>query len=317
MKALDLLSLETIKVPPATLLIGDDHTLKALVTDRMAQASGKTKDDTERQEVKSADEAAEIIGQGSLFGPRLLILDFNGKWGRVNNLIRVLPEAKEAEDTVIIRAEQAPNNENFTKHCTEVECKPPTHPRTKEKLIRIRLNYYRLYASEEAVKRLADRIDSAADLEIALTTLSLVHRPNHHLTVPNIEQATAEPPARRDLTRALLIGNVTRIAKELREGEPIPTLALFHNTLTRLYVWIEMTKGLDPKKDKEKEDECAQTCKIPTRHRQDWRAAVKLYSSYLIRQTMNLVAEAYEQETSGRAGQWQEELQEHLRKFQS
>lgn len=311
-KAIEVLETEAVdlRVPKISLLVGDDILLKSLVVQKFSTISGLTQEETEKHQVSSADQMVSKVGEPSLFGRRLLDIELTGKWGQTKRLSKTLKDIRDSDDVVIVRAESAPTSKDMANLFTEIECKKPTHSRTRQKLVQLRFRYYGLDPTEEAVKRLADRTECTADIEASIKTLYFA-KGNHNKTVGlgDIERATAEPPERRDITRALLKGNTPRLAKELKEGVPIYTLIVLHSSLLKLYTYLEMTQA------EIGEEEIIEKLNIPKNKIKEWRAAKQKYASRVVREIMETVTQAYEMYTSGREG-WQEVLQFKLKSLE-
>jgi hypothetical protein len=99
------------------------------------------------------------------------------------------------------------------------------------------------------------------------------------------------------------------LAKEIKEGDPIYTLVVLHSNLFKLYTCLEM---MDKKIDEEK---IMMLLKIPPRAMKDWRGAKQKFASRLVRETMEVVAQAYQDQIHGNEG-WQERVQVQLKKLE-
>lgn len=313
-KALDILEGGEIRPPDCSVLTGDDLTLKILVQQCLQTHSKVEHGNTEKNEVKSADEIANKIFEGTLFGERFLVFDFaeKAKWGKTEKFRRALREAKENKDCVVIKAEDIPTiNPPLTDVVTEIVCKHPSHTKTRQKLIRLRLDHYQLKASDEAVKRLTDRSEFTAEIETTCTALYLAYPEGHTVTPAEVEKASAEPPARKDITRALLKGNLPRLTKEISEGAPLYVLVVLFNNLHKLYTYLQIAEARkdDPKKD----EEICNLLSIPPRFRKEWHGAKGKYSSLAVRELLNTVAESYDSVIHNRE-HWKSKLLDKFRR---
>lgn len=301
MKAIDILEKEEPHIPPALIVTGEDATLRFLVTKKILETKDVAKEDIERLDTKSLPELATLISQGSLFGSRTIVADYHGKWGKTDILATALIEARQAEDLVIIRADEKPQSPATSHLLTEIECEKPSHKKSRAKLVKVIGQAYKIEFTEDAQKLLTERAEQTSDIESAMQILQLAFPKNHKMTPVDVERAIAEPAARRDIMRALLSGNLSRLRKEMNTGDPMGFLALFHASLLRLYTWTRMVK--DEKKD---EDEAVELLKIPPRFVKEWRAAK--YASKALRETMEAVADAFLMEVTGRGDEWRETL---------
>lgn len=309
-KALDILEAGEIRPPDCSVLTGDDLTLKILVQQCLQTCSKVEHGNTEKNEVKSADEIAKKIFEGTLFGERFLVFDFaeKAKWGKTDKFRRSLIEAKENKDIVVIKAEDLPTvSPPLTDVVTEIVCKHPSHNKTRQKLIKLRLEHYKLKASDEAVKRFTDRSEFTAEIETTCTVLHLAFPEGHTVTPAEVEKASAEPPARKDITRALLKGNLPRLQKEINEGAPLYVLVVLFNNLHKLYTYLQMD---DAKKE---EEEICTLLGLPPRFRKEWHGAKGKYSSLAVRELLNVVAESYDSVIHGRE-HWKSKLLDKFRR---
>jgi len=321
-KALEILASATpTKIRQVVLLVGEDFLQKQLVVQHLIAQQGFQKDQVETLDLKTANEIAGHLMEGSLFGDRCLNLNFIGKtWGKMDQLNRAIEELGETGDYAFIKTEINPAQELAW---TTVECNPPSHVQTRAKLIMARAKDMKLTLNEEVKKRLVERTVTSLDVENALRTLTFI--PTQMITTNHVEKATPDPEVRRDLIRAVLVGNIIRISKELREGEPLQVLGSLHATLMRAYVFIEMTRVVEKSRStgltkvvKEKkskptpaEERAMELLRIPGRNLKEWREIRKRCASRVIRSLMEAVAEARD-DVLFDPGLWQEKLQMKL-----
>lgn len=300
-KALEVLGNETFVPPTASFLSGEEVMLKVMVKDRILEKVGIPKNEIERYTAKTAEQAAIFVGEGSLFGRRLVMIELEGKWGRTQALREALREAKENEDVIVISATSMPDkSQSLNPLLTEIECKKLIQKKQRYKLITCRLPYMGLTADEEVITKLAERTDGAAEIHIALQILKYTAR-DGVINLKEVEKTTEEPAQRRDITRAVLTQNTTRLAKEINEGEPLLILTILHGTLLKLYVWLEANP--------EDEEKTMEALELTKRRLKDWKAARTKYSAIAVRRLLEKVSDAYQIVTTGRTGNWRHVLQ--------
>jgi DNA polymerase III delta subunit len=307
-KAIEVLEADAadFRIPSVSILTGDDALLKTLVVNRYAELSGLTREETEKYAVSSADQIAVKVGDPSLFGRRLLDIELSGKWGQLKRLIPVLRDVRDTEDVVVIRVDQTPKQNQLNNLYQEIDCRKLAKSKSRQRLISQRFKHYGLEPTEEAVKGLSERTVFTSEIEASIKTLYFARGRFKDVGLADIKRATAEPPERRDITRALLKGNTTRLAKEINEGDPFYTLIVLHSSLFKLYTYLEMVHA------EVEEEVIKERLNIPNHTIKEWRAAQHKYASRLVRETMEVVAEAYDRITSGREG-WQEILHYKLK----
>lgn len=308
MKVNDVLStpIAELNVPPVTLFIGEDSVLKRIVMNRLI--AGVTKDDRESHETKHTEQMANMIDEASVFGSRLVVIDFTGKWGKTASLVAAVERVKSTDDCIMIRTEEPPSGQTLDHLWAVVDCKKPANKKAREKLISLLAPIYEVKLFEDALKKMAERTEETSQIESALLTLSLVARPGLSVTLNDVGMVLREQSARKDIPRALLRHNMARVSRELSDTDSPPyVLTVLHGTLLKIYTWLEMTEA------EVKEEEIAEALKIPPRFRREWRGVKATYSNRAIREVMEATADAFDAATHGRP--WLERLQKVLTKL--
>lgn len=306
MKAQDFLAEpDEVKANHSVILLsGEDELLREVVLTSFGKATGLYPDSVERHTVNTGTHIVGFWEEGSLFGSRFLVMDVEGKFTKQDFLERSLKYTKESTDKMVILSDikspwTAASYNDVKDQLLEVECKVPKTKKEKAKLIRVRARAFSLSIPEEVEKVLSERVESSVEVETVLRTLSLVTG-DHPVKLKDAQQVTKEPLEFRDITRSLLLCNTIRIAKEINEGDPLPTLTMIHNTLIRLYCWLGDWK--------DQEDEAIEKLEIPKRFLKDWRASKQKVAQKTVRLLMNSVNDAYQEARSGRGELWKEKL---------
>lgn len=305
MKAMDYLS-EPKKPPKISVLMGEDDHLKVLVSQKLVAESEIG--DAEKYEVTGIGDIVRTLGEGSLFGRRLAVFDLTTKkkWGRLDALAAVFRECALNDDQIIIRTTEAPSFKDLglDRDLTVIECDIIKHKKTREKLIKLRADHYDVQLSEEAMTALLERTEATGEVENTLLSLKYAYGLHHKMKASDVERATRKPEERENLAKAILIGNSPRIAKQIKEGEPPLTLTIMHNTLLKLYTFLEMSSVKEAK-----EDDIVEYLQIHKRSLKDWRAAKTKYAPRAVRELMEAVTEAFQRVTRGDTESWRELLQ--------
>jgi len=221
MKALDFLTTANKKVAPVIILTGEDLLLKNLVITEITN-NIENLADVEKYDAKSAHDTARQLGEGSLFGIRLVIIDLLKAWGPVERLKNAMLEMISVEDNLVIKAAALPKTK-IMPPATEIDCAAFTHKKSRKKFISLRLEKHGLKTTEDALKSLVERTETTGEVETALISLKFAFPNSTELTQREVLKATAEPSQRKDINNALLVGNNPRIIKEVLSGEPIQT----------------------------------------------------------------------------------------------
>ena len=312
-KATDFLSLsKDIKLTHRVLLLsGDDDVLKTLVLEDFGRATGLYPDSLEKTTVDDGHQLAGLWEEGSLFGDRYLIItvDEQSKFSKLEYLERSLKFNQNDHDrmVILVGVKKPWDGSSFSTvkdFLTEVDCKSLKQKKDKIKLIQVRSKFRGLTLSEDLEKMIAERTETSVDIENVITTLYLV-RGSYEVRSKDVEQATKEPPERRDITRALLIGNIPRLTKEIEEGDPIPVLAAMHETLLKLYTYLAC-------KD-DNELEVLSLLEIQKYYLKDWKAAKQNYAPQTVRELLIIVNACYQDARIGRDFLWKDRLSQSLR----
>ena len=249
MKALGYLT-DIKEINKIALLTGEDDFLKLLVTQTLIKESDVQ--NIEKYEVKNFNEIPNRLGEGSLFGRRLILFDVqNSKLGKTETLITAFKEVMQNQDLMIIRTESFPitKDSEFNSLVLSIECEVMKNKKSREKFLKLRLNYYGLDFSEEAIATFLERTEATSEMENALLSIKYAYGRKNKLKPSDIEKATAKPEERNDLARALITGNSIRISKQIKEGEPILVLTILHNNLLKLYTFLEMMNDKEAKEE--------------------------------------------------------------------
>jgi len=310
MKALDFLSSERKKISPVTILTGDDLLLKNLVINEIT-ANLPNLADIEKCEAKTANEIARQVGEGSLFGIRLVVVDLlTKKWGSTTRLKSAMYEMISMEDNLVVKAEALPSGkEKIIPPAFEIDCTKVTHKKSRKKFISYRLEKHGLKTTEDALKSLVERTETTGEIESVLIALKYAFYNSTELTQREVIKATAEPSQRKDINNAMLAGNTPRIIKEVLSGEPVYTLTFLYSVLLRIYTYLEMDEAGAT------DDAIMEVLNIQKRSLKNWKATKTKYSSKLIRQLMEVTAKCYQQVMWGRTEVWKEELQFQIKKL--
>lgn len=296
MKALDFLT-SNLAVGRRYLVYGEDDFLKELVVQKFIR--DYEYEDMERVSVDLAEQAISFITEGSLFGIRLVLIDVK-KWGRVS--VAFLNALKESEDIIVLKA-KTPTQKLMS--YVEVECSPLKIKRQKKKFVTFLAEKFKLHFQDDVLEFLLERVEDLAELYSLVESLFYVFGLVDsvvEITIEEIAFVTAEAKPKKEFESVLLTGNIPRLSKEFRNGEPIYVLTVLFNILFKLYQFLEM-QALG-----EEEEKVIEILKIPKWNIKDWRAAKLKYSSSLVRKLMIEVLAAYRQEMRGQSGQWYESL---------
>ena len=311
MKALDFFDLnDRSQISNIIFLIGDDEVLKVLVYQKLLILLSDLDLELESFEVSNIKEISDRLTEGSLFGNRLVVFNLNNTSNVDLDIFnQSILQAKESQDFFIIKVTQA-DVKQIQHLITEVDCKKVNTNKFKEKLISLRLSHYNLKITEEGLKKLVERSEGTSQIESTIKALAFAIGEENTINVYDIAKSTAEPPSRKDILRALITGNVLRLSKELFEGDPLYTLTIFHNSLFKLYTWLEMTEN----GSKEEEEKAISLLNISKRSLKEWKASSKKFASRIIREVLESTTEAYQDVISGRDS-WREKIQFFLRKL--
>jgi DNA polymerase III delta subunit len=295
---------ETQSKSPVLLVSGEDELLRNVLIESYGKATGLYPSSLERHTVQTGIHVSGIWEEGSLFGARLLVIEIEGKLSKLETLERSLKYTTDPLDKMVLLTDikhpwTTSGYAGIKESVLEVDCKVPKTKKEKAKLIRVRAKSFKLEIPEDVEKLLSERVENSIEIETCLRTLSLVTR-NHPVKLKDAELATREPPEFRDIARAILLCNTIRLAKEISDGDPIPTLSVMHTTLLRLYSWLGDWK--------DQEDEAIEKLEIPKRMLKDWRASKQKVAQKTVRTLLNHVNEAYQEARLGRGELWKEKL---------
>jgi len=296
MKAVEFL--QSSAQPKALVVVGADETLKDLVIKHYRALVGNP--DVEQIATKNLSTVLYQFSEPSLFGARLLVTDLQAPtWGSPERTFSALRDASENGDHVVIKAEKAPTK-SLSPFATQVDCDLGSK-KSREAVLKYLLEKKRINYEAEAVKLASERLANTAEINNYAQILSYVIREGHVLTVKDVERGTQDPPERRDLGRAVLTVNMTRIRKEVLEGEPMLILTILHGTLTKLYVYLTLSKDHE-------EAEIVEKMGMTRNQLKDYKEANNKYAAVVVRYLIELVNDEYHKIKRGRGEGWREAI---------
>lgn len=244
-------------------------------------------DHLELQEV-SGPVVDGIVQEQSLFGKRYLVL-------RTNNALDPYPEV----DDVVVVISSTPQPAAYTK----IETTPIKTRQERKSILEIRLKQLGVEVTLEVLEVLVDKTQDLLSIEQVLKPIELMGT----VTLEDLSHIFQDLPRSQDVTRALILGNMTRISALLKEQEPVRILSRIHSVLIKLYCWLEVADQED--------SEMAKALDIPPRFLHDWKQCRIRYTSQRVRQTSSEICEILSDVKSGFVLSWMERACTVLKKL--
>jgi DNA polymerase III delta subunit len=306
LKAVDFLakSYPDIAKMVIILLDGEDLLLKEIISEVYGKATGLYPGSVEKKEISDARILAAEWGEGSLMGAYLLKVTVPGKMKHPEALPQIVKN-KDTENRLLINSLDEWTGVTQLKIIDEliyIDCKEPSGPKERQKLISVRCPYHGLKLDEECLKAVAERCETVVEIEMALTTLRLLYSSDDKIYLKDVHTVTDDPIKFKDITKSVLRGNTFRLTKDLLEGDPLPTIGLLNSVLLKLYTFLNLPES------KEDEEEAAEKMKIQKRHLKEWHQARRRFSPQLIRRIMGEVNDVYQSFLKGQQSDWKEKL---------
>jgi hypothetical protein len=311
-------SSEAKKASRILLLVGDDPLMKQVIVEHLGRLVGLW-DVREQIEVGDVRSIVSVWEEGSLMGARFL--DIRAKNKIKNNklwkdfLARVTPGQNYM--TVTFTGEGPEWGGVLARPIFQViECRFPKTTKERTRLADLRLKTGGCKLDAEMVKELGGRVKSMAELESAVTTLTLLSKSMPKITEREITYVAGESENVSNTSRAILRGNTLALMEEMDKMEPILLLSIWHSTFKKLYCWMSQISGKDEPEEimdeSEEEGEAVQDdlqdMKVSRYQLKDYKIAKQRYSQPLIREIMEDINGIYQDIRKGRKEGWEERL---------
>jgi len=288
------------------LLTGDDILLKEIIL----EAYGRDTDlftELERYSILDGRNIEGEWSEGSLLGVRLIAVYVPGKIKNFAALERALKHQKDVEDLLVIIPDlswKEVDTNRIKDLLLEVICKNPRTKKDKQRLVKVRAKMHGVNLREDIAKMVVERMESTMDLETMVSLLCLLLKSGEQIKLTDVPAIIGEPPKLRDMTRAILKGNTTRLAREILEGDPLPTIGAGHALMLKLFTWLECN---------EEDEGIVERLGLSKRFIKDWRLARLHYAPQTIRKVMEVWEKVYRDIRRGRKQDWKERLRLSIR----